>query len=634
MISDQDREDEPIANFAGNPKLKKVGQQIGMTKNELKEYAKCASDPLYFIENYVNIVSIDHGVIPFTLYNYQKKMVRSYHNNNRVIVRAARQSGKALSLDTKIPTPYGFTTMGEIEVGDTVLDAKGNPTKVTFATEVMENRDCYEIEFDSGHKVLACSEHRWEVNLFEKKKLVKKVMTTQELVELLPKIKSNSQSISISYDQIVEYSEKELPIDPYLFGLWLGDGDKNTSRIACHRDDYKIYKDIISTNYEISEFMLDKRTKDTGTFTIYGLITILKENSLYKNKHIPEIYKRSSVKQRLELIRGLMDSDGYSSKETGACYFYQKNIEIIDSVREIFSSLGIKTRINKKFVKGELYHSLTCSTHKFELFKLPRKIKNQKKLQGNYQLQNIYFKGIKKVDSVPVRCIQVDNADHLFLCTDGFITTHNTATSAAYLLWFVLFNSTKTVAILANKETIATEILSRVQEMYMNVPKWLQQGVVEWNKRSFLLENKSRIISAATSSNAIRGFTIALLFLDEFAHVPNHTAVDFFTSVYPTLSSGKTAKLIICSTPRGMNMFYKLFSDAENGKNEFKPMTVTWDKVPGRNKKWADDQKQTLGEERFLQEQCVSFDTQITVRNKETGIIETISIGEFYDRLE
>jgi hypothetical protein len=280
MINDQDTEDTPLT-FAGNPKLKKVGQLINMTKDQIVEYSKCLHDPMYFIENYVNIVSIDHGVIPFKLYKYQRKMVRAFHNNTRVIVRAARQSGK-------------------------------------------------------------------------------------------------------------------------------------------------------------------------------------------------------------------------------------------------------------------------------------------------------------------------------------------TATSAAYLLWFVLFNSTKTLAILANKETIATEILSRVQEMYMNVPLWLQQGVIEWNKRSFELENKSRIISAATSSNAIRGFTISLLFLDEFAHVPNHTAIDFFTSVYPTLSSGKTAKLIICSTPRGMNMFYKLFQDAENarkgsGKSEFIPLTITWDKVPGRNKKWADDQKNTLGEEKFLQEQEVEF---------------------------
>lgn len=182
-----------------------------------------------------------------------------------------------------------------------------------------------------------------------------------------------------------------------------------------------------------------------------------------------------------------------------------------------------------------------------------------------------------------------------------------TQTSAAYLLWFVLFNSNKTVAILANKQDTATEILSRVQESYMHVPLWMQQGIEVWNKTSFLLENKSRIISSATASNAIRGFTISLLFLDEYAHVPNNVATAFFTSVYPTISSGKTAKVIIASTPNGMNHFYKMFTDSLNKKNNFKNMTVTWDKVPGRNKKWAEDQKSVLSEEKFLQEQEVEF---------------------------
>lgn len=182
-----------------------------------------------------------------------------------------------------------------------------------------------------------------------------------------------------------------------------------------------------------------------------------------------------------------------------------------------------------------------------------------------------------------------------------------TTTSAAYILWFILFNSTKTAAILANKQDTATEILSKVQEMYMNVPLWMQQGIQVWNKTSFLLENGSRVISSSTSSNAIRGFSISLLFLDEYAHVPNQVAINFFTSVYPTISSGKTAKVIICSTPNGMNHFYKMFTDAVNKKNSFKHMTVKWNQVPGRNKKWAEDQMSVMSEEKFLQEQEVEF---------------------------
>jgi hypothetical protein len=182
-----------------------------------------------------------------------------------------------------------------------------------------------------------------------------------------------------------------------------------------------------------------------------------------------------------------------------------------------------------------------------------------------------------------------------------------TQTSAAYILWYILFQDLKTVAILANKQDTSTEILSRVQEMYMHVPLWMQQGIVVWNKTSFLLENGSRCFSAPTSSNAIRGYTISLLYLDEYAHVPNNVALNFFTSVYPTISSGQKSKVIISSTPNGMNHFYKMFMDAKNKKSKFKHITVTWDQVPGRNKLWMEDQKSVMSEEKFLQEQEVEF---------------------------
>ncbi len=180
-------------------------------------------------------------------------------------------------------------------------------------------------------------------------------------------------------------------------------------------------------------------------------------------------------------------------------------------------------------------------------------------------------------------------------------------TCAAFLLWYVLFNEDKTAAILANKEQIAIEILTRVQNMYLHIPLWLQQGVTEWNKKSFNLENKSRIISGTTTDDALRGFMINILVLDEFAHIPNNIAHDFFTSVYPTISSGTTSKLIICSTPRGMNAFYKMFTEAEQGKSTFKPITVLWDEVPGRDDKWKQDQIAVMGEEKFSQEQECEF---------------------------
>ena len=139
----------------------------------------------------------------------------------------------------------------------------------------------------------------------------------------------------------------------------------------------------------------------------------------------------------------------------------------------------------------------------------------------------------------------------------------------AYLLWYVLFNANVNVAILANKAPTAREMLQRLQLSYENLPKWLQQGIVGWNKGSLELENGSKILASATSSSAVRGMSFNIIFLDEFAFVPNHIADQFFSSVYPTISSGKTTKVIIISTPHGMNMFYKLWHDAERGANNY-----------------------------------------------------------------
>ncbi len=180
-------------------------------------------------------------------------------------------------------------------------------------------------------------------------------------------------------------------------------------------------------------------------------------------------------------------------------------------------------------------------------------------------------------------------------------------TIAALLCHFVIFNELKTCAILANKASTAREILSRVQGTYEHLPKWLQHGVKEWNKGSFVLENGSRILAAATTSDGIRGFSVDLLCLDEFSFVPSGKADEFFTSVYPTISSSQTSKLLIVSTPKGMNHFYKLWEEAVSGVNGFEHVEATWRAVPWRDEKWADEQRRVLGDERFSQEMETVF---------------------------
>lgn len=156
--------------------------------------------------------------------------------------------------------------------------------------------------------------------------------------------------------------------------------------------------------------------------------------------------------------------------------------------------------------------------------------------------------------------------------------------TCAYILWYVLFQSDKTVALLANKGDTAREIMGKVSLAYEHLPKWIQQGVVEANKGSLVLENNSRIIAAATSGSAIRGYSINLLFIDEAAFIENWE--EFFTAVAPTISSGKTTKMILVSTPNGLNHYHKLWVNAKQGRTDYNPIEVTWRAVPGRDEAW------------------------------------------------
>jgi len=175
-------------------------------------------------------------------------------------------------------------------------------------------------------------------------------------------------------------------------------------------------------------------------------------------------------------------------------------------------------------------------------------------------------------------------------------------TVTAFMLWVILFNESQNIAILANKGSLARELLNKIQLAYEHLPKWLQQGVVVWNKGNIELENGSKIVSAATSSSAIRGGSFNLIFLDEFAFVPQNMAEDFFASVYPTISSGKTSKVIIVSTPNGMNHFYRMWSDAKEGRSLYVPVEVHWSEVPGRDEKWKEETVKNTSPEQFRQE--------------------------------
>lgn len=214
-----------------------------------------------------------------------------------------------------------------------------------------------------------------------------------------------------------------------------------------------------------------------------------------------------------------------------------------------------------------------------------------------------------------------------------------TATTAAFITWYIIFNDTKTVLVLANKAVLSREILHRVKFAYESLPKWMQQGVVSWNKGSIELENGSRVIAQATSPSAGRGFSVSLLYCDEFGHLENNIAEEFFTSVYPTISSGKETKILISSTPNGFNLFKKFWDDSlkpkDRGWNGFFSQRFDWWEHPDRDQTWADEQLAALGEVKYNQEVLMTFNgSSLTLLSGSTlsRLTHDIPIKEYIDQ--
>jgi hypothetical protein len=583
--------------YLGNPLLKKANVPHEWTQEQIIEFVKSKEDPVYFAKNYVKIVTLDHGLQPFNMYPFQEKLVNKFHENRFNICKMPRQTGKALALDTPIPTPTGWTTMEDVKIGDNILSPAGNNVSVTMKTETMYNHNCYKLYFDNGEEIIADADHLWEVDS-SYWRTGKKVITSQEIYDRYESKSQNKRgkgvqgSLYVNKSKPISFIKNSLDIDPYLLGVWLGDGYSLDGRIIAHKDDYTFYKKRIDVEYE-------REDKNCIRFKVRDFKSKLKSHNLLKNKHIPQNYLRSSHEDRLELLRGLMDTDGSVTKNTRSFEFYQKNYDLVLQVVELLSTLGIKSNIRHRKIKGNYYHTISFTTEE-QVFNLQRKLNNvYSQRPTRIQENRHYIHKIEKVDSVPVACIEVDSEDHLFLCGKTFIPTHNSTTVVSYLLHYAVFNDNVNIGILANKAATARELLDRLQTAYENLPKWMQQGIISWNKGSLELENGSKILAASTSASAVRGMSFNILFLDEFAFVPNHIAESFFASVYPTITSGKNTKVIIVSTPHGMNHFYRMWHDAEKGKNEYIFTDVHWSEVPGRDVEWKAQTIANTSEQQF-----------------------------------
>lgn len=254
-----------------------------------------------------------------------------------------------------------------------------------------------------------------------------------------------------------------------------------------------------------------------------------------------------------------------------------------------------RSNVKVEYTQEQVLEYLKCSQDIIHFVKTYCKIVNVDKGLVNFDLWKFQEEMVVKFDS------------NRFVICKMPRQVGKTTTVAAYLLWKVLFTSDYNVAILANKDRQAREILSRIQLMFEHLPKWLQMGVSEWNKGNIELENGSKILASATSSSAIRGGSFNLVYLDEFAFVPTNIQEEFFASVYPTISSGQTSKVLITSTPNGMNLFYKLWMDSVEGRNFYERVDVHWSDIPGRDDKWRQETISNTSEDQFRQEYECEF---------------------------
>ena len=341
--------------YLGNPNLPNKHWKEEYTLEMVNDLKQCKEDLLYFAENFFYIIDPDKGKVQIELFEYQKKALNTLLNNRQVILLASRQVGKALALDTPIPIPTGWTTIGEIKDNDEVYGIDGKICKVSKAHDILINRPCYEVEFDNGEKIIADEEHLWFTQT-RSERYLKISGTKKSTKQILKTLLTNSKTRQEPNHRIpaningIETLNAQLPINPYILGLWLGDGTAATGTITVGKRDIEEIVDILSKQQQFDKLILHEYNKDVYTLRITNadnpklnsLSTLLRNCDLINNKHIPEIYMRSSREQRIELLQGLIDSDGYISKQRGIAQFYNTNLILINHVRELIESLGYK----------------------------------------------------------------------------------------------------------------------------------------------------------------------------------------------------------------------------------------------------------------------------------------------------
>jgi deoxycytidine triphosphate deaminase len=366
---------------------------------------------------------------------------------------AARLEGKALALETQVPTPTGWKTMGELSIGDEVFDENGSPCRVVAATEVMLGRPCREVELSDGSLFIADAAHLWVTTSKQERRpgrpRTSSAKTTDAIAGTLRYGTELSHHIALA--TAAQYPTADLPIDPYVLGYWLGDGTSTTGEITVGRGDEEVLASFEAAGYAVwpasspLAYRLGGGPRDDGHEHRRGadgrfggngsLSSHLRQLGLLGDKRVPVAYLTADIGQRLALLQGLMDSDGYVD-EFGRCEFVNLREDLSWAVHELAASLGLGPTRRKK---RAMLNGIDCGpafqvkfTPRLPVFRLARKLARLRTDARGHDFRAV--RAVREVPTVPVRCIQVSSSSGMFLIGDSYVPTHNSSLGRLGLL--------------------------------------------------------------------------------------------------------------------------------------------------------------------------------------------------------
>lgn len=449
------------------------------------------------------------------LWPYQRAMLCDFFGGaTETLILIPKKNGKALGIGEFIPTPDGMARMGDLRVGDKVFDERGKQCSVVGMTPVQYGRPCYRVTFSDKTSVVADAEHEWVTrNLAKKYK--KATVTTEEIARTLTR-NDGARNHSIDVAGPLECDEQTLPIDPYLLGAWLGDGISSSGGITFGEE--FVYEELLRLGVELSHDYYAGRRLPAHHRTAYGLSTKLRAAGLLGNKHIPAAYLRASYAQRLALAQGLCDTDGTCSK-AGQVEWTTIRKNLCDEMMELLRTLGLKPTLKVCEAKldgrgmGPCYRvQVWPSTD--NLFRNPRHIARRREVpNGRRRSNSRQIISVEPIDSVPVKCIEVDSPSHLYLCGDGMVPTHNSSTLAALALFHLLTTASAECVVAAASREQASILLNQARGLVRR--SGLDKRLLVKQREIVNLQDEGRCRVMASDENTADGVIPTLAIVDE-----------------------------------------------------------------------------------------------------------------------